>query len=170
MIDNKDRLFKIRPLVQYLLSRFQDLYMPGREISIDEQLLLHKGNLNIKQYIPNKRARFGVKMFSLCDTTGYLWNSEVYIGRSFIHDTTIPTSVEKEIGKSGAVVLRLMEPLLGKGYHLYTDNWYTSFHLYRYLYDNKTVACGTLRKNRAQFPPEFLLKKLNRGESVFKNI
>ena len=35
-----------------------------------------EGNLAFKQYIPMKRARFGIKMFSLCETSGY-----VYLGK-----------------------------------------------------------------------------------------
>ena len=33
----------------------------------------------------------------------------------------------KEVGKYGAMVMRLMQPLLGKGYHLFVDKWYLVF-------------------------------------------
>jgi len=65
-----DRMYKVRPMVEYLIEKFKAAYQPTQNISIDEQLLLHKGRLGFKQYIPNKRARFGIKMFSLCDETG----------------------------------------------------------------------------------------------------
>ena len=42
-----------------------------------------KGRLGFKQYIPNKRARFGIKMFSLCEVSGYLWNRFVYLGKNY---------------------------------------------------------------------------------------
>ena len=42
-----------------------------------------KGRLGFKQYIPNKRARFGIKMFSLCEVSGYLCNSFVYLGKNY---------------------------------------------------------------------------------------
>jgi len=130
-IDNQDRLYKIRPIFEYLVDRFQQCYIPEKEISIDEQLMLHKGNLNFKQYIPNKRAKFGIKIFSLCDNSGYLWNSEVYTGKNkVLTRNTISAELEALVGKSGAVVLRLIQPLLGKGYRLFTDNWYTSLNLF----------------------------------------
>ena len=69
---NCDRLYKVRPIVQDLVSKFKSVYIPEEHISIDEELLLWKGKLLFKQYIPLKRARFGIKMFSLCETTGYL--------------------------------------------------------------------------------------------------
>ena len=74
-----DRLYKVRPVVEYLVSKFKSIYIPEEHISIDEELLLWKGKLVFKQYIPLKRARFRIKMFSLCETTDYLWNSFVYL-------------------------------------------------------------------------------------------
>ena len=53
---NRDRLYKIRPLLEYLIAKFQSAYSPSQDVSIDEQLLLHKGNLFFRQYIPSKRA------------------------------------------------------------------------------------------------------------------
>ena len=55
-------------------------------------------------------------MFSLCETTGYLWNSYVYLGKVAEAAATDMEMVRK-LGKSGAVISRLMEGLLGKGYN-----------------------------------------------------
>ena len=101
--DNKndgknDRLFKIRPLLEYLINKFQEEKMPSQKISIDEQLILHKGRIGFRQYNPSKRARFGLKFFSLCDETGYLFNTELYTGKNT--DQIIPEE-EKHLGKSG---------------------------------------------------------------------
>ena len=67
-----DRLYKVRPLVEYLVGKFKAAYTPDKNLSIDEELLLWKGRLGFKQYIPNKRSRFGIKMFSLCEVSEYL--------------------------------------------------------------------------------------------------
>ena len=48
-----DKLFKIHPIMEYLVTKFQT---PGKNILIDEELILPKGRLNLKQYIPNKRS------------------------------------------------------------------------------------------------------------------
>ena len=53
-----DKLFKVRPLVDHLCEKFGEVYTPSSNISIDESLLLWKGRLGFKQYIPLKRARF----------------------------------------------------------------------------------------------------------------
>ena len=159
---DRDRLFKIRPLISYFNEAFQEFYSPSRRISIDEQLLLHKGNLHFKQYIPNKRARFGIKFFSLCDETGYLFSTEVYVGKNSVDNE----EYNKDLGKTGQVVMRLMDPLLDKGHNLFLDNWYTSFALFKALADRLTPACGTVRKNRARFPLTFTTKKLKQGQTL----
>ena len=47
----------------------------------------------------------------------------VYTGKR----SDIPVVSKKDpLGKSGAVVQKMMAPYLGKGHILYTDNWYTS--------------------------------------------
>ena len=61
---NRDRLYKVRPIVEFLFNKFKSVFVPSKFISINEELLLWKGRLIFKQYIPNKRARFGIKMFS----------------------------------------------------------------------------------------------------------
>ena len=62
-------------------------YLPEREISVDETVLLFKGRLHFRQYMPNKRARYGLKTYALCEAqTGYVWNFPLYSGRSPVND------------------------------------------------------------------------------------
>ena len=156
---SRDRLYKVRPIVDVLVNRFKTVYIPTQHVSIDEELLLFKGRLAFKQYIPNKRVRFGIKIFSLCEDSGYLWNSFVYLGKTKVADVG-EKEIEKRLGKSGAVVVKLMHDLFNQGYKLYIDNWYTSENLLRYLMENGTSACGTVRINRAKLPKPFSSLKL----------
>jgi hypothetical protein len=50
--DNKDKLFKIRPFLNYMNNRFPELYKVTREMSVDESMVLFKGRSSIKQYNP----------------------------------------------------------------------------------------------------------------------
>ena len=52
----RDKLYKIRPLVEYLVGKFKAAYTNDKNLSIDEKLLLWKGTLGFKQNIPNKRS------------------------------------------------------------------------------------------------------------------
>ena len=59
--DKTNKLYKIESLLNMYKESFQASYIPSRNISIDESLLLWKGRLNWKMYIPTKRARFGME-------------------------------------------------------------------------------------------------------------
>lgn len=157
-----DRLFKIRRIVDMLRLSFKNTFSPFQNICIDESLMLFKGRLAFKQYIPSKRHRFGVKLFVLCDVeTGYVVDFIVYTGA----DTDIVDS--QSLGVSGAVVTTLLQPYLGKGHTLWIDNWYTSPDLAKYLLTEKTDMCGTVRKNRRGMP--VFTEKLNKGDVEAKH-
>ena len=70
---NLDRLYKVRAVIEYIVDRFRSVYVPNEFVYIDEELLLWKGRLSFKQYISNKRSRSGIKLFSLCETSGFIW-------------------------------------------------------------------------------------------------
>ena len=44
----RDRLYKIRPVVEYLINKFKTVYKPEKHVSINEALLLWKGRLGFK--------------------------------------------------------------------------------------------------------------------------
>ena len=163
---HNDKLAKIRPLITFMNNRFQEVYVPDQNISIDEELIAWRGRLQFRQYIPSKRARFGIKIFALCETSGYMTNFIVYTGKD---NNTFPQDLIKEVGKSGAVVVKLMEPYLDKGYHLYIDNWYTSLELAKHLQAKQTRICGTIRKNRKGLPKRIINKKVSKGEFVHRS-
>lgn len=145
-----DRLFKIRLVMDRLKQKFSDVFTPFQNLCIDESLMLWKGRLVFKQYIPSKRHRFGVKLFILCDVeTCFVMNFIVYTGKN----TEIV--MNDEAGISGSVVTTLMAPFLDKGHQLFIDNWYTSPFLLDLLQSHNTGACGTVKSNRkdmAKFP------------------
>ena len=66
-INVKDRLRKIRPILDLLQNSFQSCLHPHQKPVIDKSLISFKGRLVFKQYIPTKRHRFGIKLFVLCD-------------------------------------------------------------------------------------------------------
>ena len=160
------RLFKIRPLLEHFNTTFQQAFCPGRDICIHESLLLWKGRLVFKQFIPLKRARFGIKFFCLCDKSGYLYRFRVYSGKSdplYNIDNYIPEEC-RELSITSKVTLELLAPLLNKGYHLFIDNWYNSIPLVRFLTENNTLCTGTARSNRV--PNNLKSLPAKKGEAV----
>lgn len=128
---NFDKLYKVRPLINFFSKNFAELYVPEKNISVDESLVHFTGRLGIKQYIPSKRAKYGLKLNKLCESaTGYVHSFRVYKGK----DSQLqPPECPSYMGISGKIVWELAFPLLQKGYHIYMDNYYTSLPLLRHL-------------------------------------
>lgn len=164
---NGDKLQKMGKIWDLCMQNFQNTLRAHKNISIDESLMLYKGRLSFKQYIPSKRSRFGVKIFSIVDeTTGFVLFSMIYIGKD---DRLLPDI--RTFGYGGAIVLKLLEPYLNNGHHLYCDNYFTSPNLAKYLLERTTYICGTLRKNRKHTdpPPVRGPNKMKPGEIIVKS-
>ena len=70
----EEYLRNIRPFMMLVNEKCRDVYIPEKETSIDETLMRLKSRLNIRQYLPNKRNRYGVKTCVLAESaTGYVW-------------------------------------------------------------------------------------------------
>ena len=125
----------------------QEIYIPEKSVSVDESLLLWKGRFLYKQYIPNKRSRFGIKFYELCESSsGYLWNLEMHCGK-LEHDQ-FGTFAPSHFKMSERIVLHLSENLLDLGYKIVCDNWFSSQKLAEYLVLRNTLMLGTIRANR----------------------
>ncbi|VDL63440.1 unnamed protein product [Nippostrongylus brasiliensis] len=106
-LDKADRLFKIRSM----LVHFNANFVPERDIAIDESIAPVRGRLPFKQYIPNRKHKFSVKMFKICAKGGYTHKVEVYSGK--VHD--------RRGAVSETVVMRLMEDLLDSKRRLFCN-------------------------------------------------
>lgn len=96
-----DPLIKIRPVVTELRNSFSKSFYPYEYLCIDESLLLYKGRLFFKQYIPTKRSRFDIKSFVICDCkTGYILDFIIYSGKNNYVTEEVPS-----IGQSGNITL-----------------------------------------------------------------
>jgi len=146
---NGDRLRKIKEITQLIRNRCRSVYTPGRDLCVDESLLLFKGRLAFKQFIKTKRARFGIKMFDLCTKDGILLDVIVYTGDMSNDLISIPN---RDFLMSERIPITLLQPYLNKGYRLFIDNFYTSPRLADFLLDNGTMLVGTVRHNRRDFP------------------
>nr|XP_046188550.1 piggyBac transposable element-derived protein 4-like [Oncorhynchus gorbuscha] len=157
-----DPLYKIRNVLISLTSAFGRVFVPYKDLCIDESLMLWKGRLAFRQYIPSKRHRFGVKFFVMCDVkTAFVQDIIVYTG------STTDIKHYEGLGVSGSVVMTMLAPHLGKRHTLYVDNWYSSPTLFQHLLSNSTGACGTVRSVRKGMPA-FGCGKMQRGEVEFQ--
>ena len=155
-----DPLYKIRPLLDMFLSKLKEIYSPGKDLSIDESMLLWRGRLSFRQFIKGKRHKFGIKLYMLAESNGLVLDILIYTGSR-------DPEVEGK-GHAEKVVRKLMQGLIGVGHSLYVDNYYSSVNLCCQLLDENTYMTGTLRNKRKNNPVEVASKKLRPGESVHR--
>ena len=138
-----DRLCKVRHILSMIENRFWLLYNPSRECSIDEAMVPYKGRSSLKQYMPMKPVRRGLKVWMRADAvTGYISQFQVYVGKE--------VSTEMELG--ARVVKDLTRTLVNKNYHVFCDNFFTSVQLFHQLQCDGIYATGTIRADRRGFP------------------
>lgn len=58
-----NRLYKIQSVLNYFNSKMEEVYEPSKNLSIDESMILWRGRLVFRQYIKNKRHKYGVKSY-----------------------------------------------------------------------------------------------------------
>ena len=150
-----DPIYKIRPILDALISNCMRSYTPHQDISVDESIIGFKGRLSWIQYLPNKPTKWGLKAWVLADSSnGYVWNWRLYTGKESRTDGR---------GLSHHVVMSLTEPLRDKGY-VFCNNFYSSPKLFADLLEAGFGACGTVRQNRVGLSHTFKTAKLQKGE------
>jgi hypothetical protein len=78
--NNKDKLIKIRPILDALHEAYHNAKIPGEFQAVDEMVCPFKGKSSLKQYLRNKPNKWGFKIWVLADMTGYVSCFEVYQG------------------------------------------------------------------------------------------
>ncbi|XP_014476746.1 PREDICTED: piggyBac transposable element-derived protein 4-like isoform X2 [Dinoponera quadriceps] len=156
--NGSNRLFKIQPVIDTLEMNFKKYYNPTKDMCIDESLIPFRGRIIFRQYLKQKRHKYGVKIFKLCCESGYTYALRVYTGKALEKENTTPTKI----------VMSLCRDLFDKGHTLYTGNWYTSLELAEKLINKNIHLVGTLRSNRQGNPQQVISKKLKRGEIIAK--
>ena len=132
-------------------------------MDVDEVTVSFKGRVIFKQYIPQKHKRFGIKIFKLCDSTGYTYSMKVHLGRErqcTAHHVTATHATVTELTRK-----------IGRGHKLYMDNFFSSPELFDDLANKQIYCCGTIRPNRRGMPQDLRLKttKLKRGGHSLKD-
>lgn len=145
-----------------IIHNFSAVYKPSSNIAVDEGMIPWRGNLHFRVYNPDKPCKYGLKMYMLCDSkNGYCCQVELYTGKS--------GQVVSEFGRTYDQVVRLITPYLNQGYCVYMDNYFSSPHLFYFLYLNATLACGTLRTNRKGVPRQLKEMRVAKGDIYTMN-
>ncbi|XP_050313331.1 piggyBac transposable element-derived protein 3-like [Anthonomus grandis grandis] len=157
--ENKDKVYKVRPLFKILNNQFKFLYYGSRELSLDESIVKFKGRSVLNQYNPMKPVKRGYKLWCLSDQYGFIKKFDIYQGKNEIIETKY-----KDHTLGEGVVLHMTEEERGKKKLVYFDNYYTTLKLLEILRGQDIFACGTIRNNRKGLPKNMKSDKmLERG-------
>lgn len=150
-----DRLFRIKPLMNTIRLACKAFYHPRINLVVNERLVACRAKREMTPCMKAKLTKF--KFFVLSDSSnGYNVDFSVYTGKN-----SFPT----DRGLSHGAVMSLLDcKVLGSGYHVYMDDFYTSPKLFTDLFALKFGACGTYRDQRKDFP-KTAAKSLCRGSS-----
>ena len=149
-----DKLFKVRPFLDMMDKNFKHSYKCGRDLSFDEGCCPFKGRLKFKCYNPSKPNKWHIKIFEVSDArTGYVVGLDIYTGKNSTECTKIAKTLDPDCNQTTKIVVGLMQKcnLLGKGHHVYLDNYYCSPELFLELHYLETFACGTVRGGEKEF-------------------
>jgi len=89
---------------------------------VDDVIVKLKGWVIFRQYIQKKRKRFCIKIYKLCDESGYTHDMRVYLGRDS-HSATDMTATH-------AAVRHLTSRVEGLGHKIFMDNLFSSPRLF----------------------------------------
>ncbi|UYV67539.1 hypothetical protein LAZ67_5001158 [Cordylochernes scorpioides] len=137
-----DKLAPIREFVEAFVYNCKKLYTPGEYNTFDEKLIPFRGRCGFRQYMPNKPAKYGLKIYTISDArTFYTFNFEIYCGKQ-------PDGPYKKSNSPDDIVKRLITPISGTSRNITTDNWYTSYKLSQDLLTEHKLTLVGLLKNK----------------------
>lgn len=143
---SQDKLAPIREIWEQVVINLRKHYIPGANITVDEQLVPFRGRCPFRQYLPSKPDKYGMKIWWACDSaTFYPLNGIPYIGKEAV----------KAVGLGRQVVEKLVEPYEGSNRNVTCDNYFTDHELALPLLSKGLTIVGTVRKNKTFIPPEF---------------
>ncbi len=105
-----DRLGKVCPLIDDLSKKFEEIYHPTKNLAVDEAMIKFQGRSFLKQYMPMKPIKRGIKVWVLGDSAnGYFSRFNVYTGKQ----------KKRQFGLGEHVVKTLTNGLEKKNHHVH---------------------------------------------------
>ena len=150
-----DRFAAMRDFLESANNNFRKVLQPDAYLTIDETLYATRNQIALKQYNPNKPARYGVLFKSInAALIPYTFITAVYAGKPVGEPGEYYLKGTSAVVKS--LVSKLSESVNLRGRNITTDRLYTSYELTKWLLDRSITTVGTLMSNRKGIPKEFV--------------
>jgi len=148
-----DKLYKIQPFIDVLREKWRKNKPLLDIVTIDETMIKWTGRLSIKQYIPLKPVKYGIKVFSIADAlTGYVIDWEVYKGKD--SDTN---SIIKSLINNNNI----------RECHVFSDSFFMNVEFIEFMKLNGNYVTGTVKKNKYGFPKVDALVVKKKDKPIF---
>lgn len=155
-----DKFTNIRDVWELFLNNCNAYYEPSSDCIIKEELLKFRGNCAFKTHIPSRQHRYGLKIFTINDSsTQYMFNAVPYM----------PTANQDPIENVPSLYMsKLCETIYHTDRNVTTDNWFTSVLLARQMRDEYNLTMiGNLRKSKPEIPFRFRKVPVDKSNSQF---
>ena len=154
--DSAAKLYYVEELVNCMKQTFSNAMSESSHQSVDESMVKFKGHSVLKQYLPLKPIKRGVKVWQRCDAqTGYIFDLNIYAGKTENDEFSEGTLGER-------VVTKLCSTIKISDVVLSFDRFFTSVNL---VHTSPFSAVGTVIKSRKNVPK--FKKHSEKGESEF---
>lgn len=144
----KDKFAPFREVFNLFNNLLVSFYIPGKNMTVDEQLIPYRGKCGFRQYNPKKPVKYGIKIWWLCDAENYYpLLGHTYLGREKNKTTQLEVTHQ--------VVVSLTEPYQGTNRNVTCDNYFTDLILAESMLKNGLTLVGTVRQSKKFLPNEF---------------
>lgn len=127
-----DKFALISTIWERFIKNSKACYIPGANITDNEQLFPSRACCPFTQYVSNKPDKFGIKFWLAVDVNfRYILNGYPYTGKD--------ERRASDVSASEQVVLRLMEPFYSYGRNVTCDNYFTGLNLASKLKIKNTI-------------------------------
>jgi hypothetical protein len=122
-----------------------ELHILTEHLAVEEVIVLYKGRVVFRQYIPKKHIRFGIRIYNLCDFVSYTYDTSMYLGKQRQHATAHTTATH-------GTVLLVVRRVEGLGHKTSMEHYFSSPALFGDLFQLNTNACGRVCHDRQGMP------------------
>ena len=159
------RFTALRKIFESFNVNCTTLRIPSEYFAIDKTLYGYRGMVKLKQYNPNKPAKYGLLHWSISDSVvPYTYFTLPYAGKPKIEGSEFYVTSTNE--HSMYLLDKLSSHVNITGRNVSLDHYFTSVTIAHYLKEEKMTLVGAMRANRKGVPKELVEMQNHDGKDI----